>query len=167
MRVTTEATAGHISLDPMGALRQAWNWYIGFLLMPIVLFIAQGLLLHAGWRALLTPEQSRLAYVITLVWIGISGSLGFLGQGRFFRRYYTGNVVHAHDYLHGKLFVWTMLSSGALLASVFVVLSHSFLPHITTLVIIYPFLLTQYPQGRAMTSHNGNSIHAALYSEPK
>lgn len=167
MRLTTEATAGKVELDQMGAMKRAWIWYLGFLALPLVLVVFQSWPAMFDWHFKISPHEARVAFLATLVWIGITGPIGFLGQEFFFASYFRGVGVSPHDYLRGKIFVWSLLGSGAVLAALFIWLSQSMFPHMFSIAIVYPFLLTQYPDGRAMTYLHGDKDQAGLYAEPK
>lgn len=152
---------------PQVALRRAWVWYLVYLSLPIVMLVFHGWARLAGLDPALDPARARTAFIGNLFWVGLSGSAGFLAQEWYFRRYYTGTGVSPRNYLRGKLVAWTLLISGAFIAATLTWLTQALFPHLFALIVVYGFMFTQYPHGRAMTHEHGDKDRAELYAEPK
>lgn len=168
MRVTTESSDPNgVPLDKPGSLRRAWIYYGLMFFTPVVLLALFGWARLMDMTSRLDPYHARTGFVATLFWIGITGPLGFWLQERAFASYYKGVPVSARDYLRGKLVVWTCLVSGAVVACVLVFLSQSLFPHVFAICVVYAFMCTQYPNGRAMTHPHGDKDRAQLYADPK
>lgn len=167
MRITSETTLRREPLDAQSALRRAWVWYIACLAVPFVMIVchAAGKVIDA--QPFISEQVSRIGFVATLFWIGLSGAAGFLGQEYYFASYYKGQPVTPKEYLKGKVITWLCLMSGAVIAAVFMWLSQEAFPHIFAAIIAFVFTITQYPQGDAMTLTTGNLDRSQLYQTPR
>jgi hypothetical protein len=168
MRVTTESSDPRPQpLDPMAALKRAWIWYLALFFTPVVLLALFGWARLLDTAPRLDPYHARAGFIASLFWIGFVGAAGFWLQERAFASYYKGIPVSPRDYLRGKLTCWICLLSGALIACILVFLSQALFPHVFAICIVYVFMATQYPNGRAMTHPHGDKDRAQLYAEPK
>lgn len=151
----------------MSALRRAWVWYAVLMITPLALLMLQAWFWMADLAPAIGHSTSNILFICTMFWIGITGPLGFLGQEYFFRTYYHGQPVTPQQYLRGKVIVWSLLISGALVSTVLIFLSQNYFPHLFAVIVVYGFMFTQYPHGRAMFNTNGDKDSAELYAEPK
>lgn len=167
MRITSETTLRREPLDAQSALKQAWIWYAAILAVPFVAIVCHAVARVIDAQPFISEHASRVGFVATLLWIGLSGAVGFLGQEYYFASYFKGQPVTPKEYLTGKVFAWVCLMSGAMMAAVFMWLSQEAFPHVFAAIIAIIFTLTQYPNGRAMTSTTGNLDRPQLYEQPR
>ena len=153
------------ALTRTAALRQAWLWWLLFLLAPFVLFLGALLVIGASEREP-SPTLGNTFFMVSLLWL-ITVPGAFALRSYCFRAYFEGRPVEPRSYLRGMVTVWLSMEIGGLLALIGCLVSNTLMPCLLPAAVYFVLFTPFWPSGHAMEETTGREDDEQLFHYPR
>lgn len=156
----------HAPLSVAAAIRLAWAFWFGLLLIPFSLVL--GMLFYVGQSDTLSIARPNPAWFLAaMAYIAVVIPASFFLREHVFAAYWTGKTVSPSRYLFGMVCVWLALETAGVFSVIGCIETKTLMPNLIPSMVLLVYFFTQFPVGRAMIRSTGDQEDSAVYEEPR